>query len=198
MTVLSPAQIYTYARDAGLTPAAATIATAIALGESGGRTDAQGDVGIQDSKWGPSIGLWQIRSVKAQSGTGQPRDATRLTDPAFNAASMVTISGAGKNWSPWTVYTKGTYKRYLSQVATAVPAGGAYGSADAADRWTDNIPGGPDGGSAGGSSQAGFTESVADSMGVLMGPIFTIAVKVVGAVAAVSLVVVGALNTVSK
>lgn len=124
MATLTPAQIYSLARGAGLSAAGATVATAIALGESGGRTDAQGDVGLQDSKWGPSIGLWQIRSLKAEYGTGGPRDATRLTDPYFNAASMVAISGKGGNWRPWTVFTSGAYKKYLGTVAAETAGGG--------------------------------------------------------------------------
>jgi hypothetical protein len=113
VATLTAAQVYQLAKDAGLSPAAATIATAISKAESGWRTDAMGDTTITTGTWGPSIGLWQIRSVKAQSGTGKSRDATRLTDPAFNARSMVEISGGGKNWTPWSVFTSGAYKKYL-------------------------------------------------------------------------------------
>lgn len=153
MTTLTAAQVHKLAKDAGLNPTQATIATAIAKGESGWRTDAVGDVSLQDSKWGPSIGLWQIRSLKAESGTGGTRDATRLTDPAFNARSMVAISGAGKNWRPWTVYTSGAYEKYLGTdtsgdgtltgVSTGVSAGlnavglGALG--DAAGSTVDTV-----------------------------------------------------------
>jgi len=185
VATLSPAQIYQLARDAGLSAAAATIATAIAMGESGGRTDAMGDVGLQDSKWGPSIGLWQVRSVKAQSGTGQTRDATRLTDPAFNAQAMVAISGGGKNWQPWTVYTKGIYKQYLSKVTSTVPGSTTSGGG------TTTSVGGPSGVP---STSSG--ESSASSMGGVMGGAFTVGLKVAGAVAAAALVIVGALNTV--
>src|SRR3954452_13193917 len=117
MAKLTAAQVYALARTVGLDPASAVIATAVAMGESGLNPDAVGDVGIQTSKWGPSIGLWQIRSVKAESGRGTSRDATRLKDPAFNARSMVEISGGGQNWRPWSVYLHGTYRQYLGQVA---------------------------------------------------------------------------------
>lgn len=113
MATLTAAQVYNLAKDAGLSPAAAGIATAIARAESGWRTDAMGDTTITTDKWGPSIGLWQIRSVKAESGTGGTRDATRLTDPAFNARSMVSISSGGTRWSPWSVYTSGAYRQYM-------------------------------------------------------------------------------------
>lgn len=132
MTQLTGAQVYELAKKAGLSPTLAGVATAIAKGESGWRTDAVGDVGIQDSKWGPSVGLWQIRSLKAEYGTGGTRDASRLTDPAFNAASMATVSGLGANFKPWTVYTSGAYKKYLgtdlSGSDTEVSKGDALGA----------------------------------------------------------------------
>ena len=120
MAILTPAQVYALARQAGLDPAAAVTATAIAIGESGLKTDNVGDLTIQTGDWGPSIGLWQIRSLKSQSGTGKSRDATRLKDPQFNARSMVEISNGGKNWVPWTIFKNGAYKDYLSKVTTSV------------------------------------------------------------------------------
>lgn len=116
MATLTGAQVYQLALQAGLNPPAAAIATAIAKGESGWRTDAMGDVSLQDGKWGPSVGLWQIRSVKAENGTGGTRDASRLTDPASNARSMVAISSGGSSWTPWTIYKNGAYKKYLGDM----------------------------------------------------------------------------------
>lgn len=95
------------------------IAVAIAGGESGWRPSAMGDTTITDATWGPSVGLWQIRSLKAQSGTGAARDATKLTDPLFNARSMIEVSGGGQNWRPWSVYTSGAYTAHLDAGDTA-------------------------------------------------------------------------------
>jgi hypothetical protein len=119
MANLTPSQLYDLARGAGLSPAAAVTAAAVALGESGGNPAAVGDVGIQTSKWGPSVGLWQIRSLKADQGTGRTRDASKLTDPAFNARAMAEVSGTGSNWRPWSVFTSGKYRQYLDSVTTA-------------------------------------------------------------------------------
>ena len=130
MTTLTTSEVYALARGAGLDPASAVIATAVATSESGLRTDAIGDVGLEDATWGPSVGLWQIRSVKAQSGTGGTRDATRLTDPTFNAASMAAISGWGKNFTPWSTYTSqnGKTPAYLANIPTATSAATAVNS----------------------------------------------------------------------
>lgn len=113
---LTPAVVYQLARSTGLDPAKAAVATAIAMAESGLDTNAVGDTGLQTSTWGPSIGLWQIRSLKADSGTGRARDATRLSDPAFNAKAMQEISAGGTNWGPWSVFTSGKYRDYLKEV----------------------------------------------------------------------------------
>lgn len=124
MATLTPAQVYALARSAGFDPPTAALMTAIAGAESGWRTDAVGDVALQDAKWGPSIGLWQIRSLRAQAGTGGPRDATRLTDPAFNAASAYAIY-RGQGLRAWSVYSSGRYRQFLPQAEAAAgqPAG---------------------------------------------------------------------------
>lgn len=123
MTTLTYAQVYALAKGAGLGHEAAVTATAIATAESGLRTDAMGDTTITTGTWGPSIGLWQIRSVKAEKGTGRSRDASRLKDPRFNARSMVSISGNGTNWRPWSVYLNGSYRSHINAVRAAVGGG---------------------------------------------------------------------------
>lgn len=113
-------EAYQLARGVRLTDHEAQVAVAIAMAESGLNPNAEGDVTIQTSTWGPSVGLWQVRSLKADSGTGRTRDASRLKDPAFNAKSMAEISNGGTNWSPWSVYTSGAYRSNLNPVASAV------------------------------------------------------------------------------
>lgn len=112
--------VYRLARAAGMPHERAVIATAISKAESGWNPSAVGDTTLTDATWGPSIGLWQIRSVKADKGTGRIRDASRLKDPAFNAASMAAVSSGGSNWQPWSVYTNGSYRQYVDSVRTAV------------------------------------------------------------------------------
>lgn len=121
----TPADIYATARAAGLNSAQAVIATAIALGESGGDDASVGDVSLQNSTWGPSVGLWQIRTLVSETGTGSDRDIRALQDnPARQAQAMLRISSGGTNWSPWTVYTRGIYTKFMGQ-ATAAMSGGS-------------------------------------------------------------------------
>lgn len=113
-------EIYQAARSAGLSVPAAVIATAVALAESGGDDAVLGDTSIQDSTWGPSVGIWQIRTVKSQFGTGGDRDLAALRgNIARQAQAMRNISNGGTDWKPWTVYTRGTYRQYLDDAQAA-------------------------------------------------------------------------------
>lgn len=147
---LSVQQVYQLARNAGLGHEAAITATAIAVGESALNPSAVGDTTLTDATWGPSIGLWQIRSLKAETGTGKTRDASRLKSPEFNARSMAAISNGGSNWGPWSVYTNGTYKSHLGRVRSQVGGGsGGTGTPPIGHdvpnvSYTDILPGLPD------------------------------------------------------
>jgi hypothetical protein len=104
MPSASMGQVAGWAYDAGLrNPLALAKAVAVATAESGRDPGKKGDIGLQNATWGPSVGLWQIRSLKAEKGKGTVRDETKLTDPVFNAKAMVSISKSGADWSPWSV-----------------------------------------------------------------------------------------------
>lgn len=120
MAILTAEQVVALARGAGIPGNQLATCVAIAKAESGFQTHAAGDLGIQTEVWGASIGLWQIRSLKADFQTGRTRDAQKLTDPAFNAASMAVISKKGTDWRPWTVYTTGAYRKHLAEAEKAI------------------------------------------------------------------------------
>jgi hypothetical protein len=105
---------YSLARSAGFSATEARTMAAIARPESGLCTHARGDVGLQTATWGPSIGLWQVRSRKADYGTGRPRDASRLTDPAFNAASARSIY-LSQGYGAWTTHGSPGYYAALGK-----------------------------------------------------------------------------------
>jgi murein DD-endopeptidase MepM/ murein hydrolase activator NlpD len=126
MPTLTAAQVAQYSKDAGFSGDSLITALAVSKGESGWNSGAMGDLGIQTSKWGPSVGLFQIRCLKEQIGTKQERDCDALKDPAFNARAAYKISNRGTNWNPWTVYTHGTYKQFLDVARETIAK---YGSA---------------------------------------------------------------------
>lgn len=130
---LGPGEIAQLAFNAGFRGDSLAIAVAVSLAESGGNPSAFGDVGLQDSTWGPSVGLWQIRSINKQRGTGQGRDQNTNTDAQTNATNAFAISGAGANFGPWSTYKNGAYKKYLTvarQVASGIKGAGNVNYAD--------------------------------------------------------------------
>jgi len=127
MATLTGPQVYATAlaafNRAGITGTRAKVAAARATGvskmESGWGTTRVGDTGLQSQKWGPSVGLWQIRSLNNQLGSGGPRDEKANTDPAHNADAMVSISSGGNNWNPWTVWSDPGRRPTTQQAAGA-------------------------------------------------------------------------------
>ena len=79
MNKLTASQIFTLLIDGGFTPDQARTMTAIAQAESARDPGAVGDVALQNDTFGPSVGLFQIRTVKAETGQGTDRDIERLT-----------------------------------------------------------------------------------------------------------------------
>ncbi len=76
----------------GGNPASAFIAAEIAMAESGGNQYATGAAGER--------GYWQIN----------PDHGYLSTYNAFgNAKAAVILSNNGRNWTPWTTYTRGLY-----------------------------------------------------------------------------------------
>lgn len=118
--VLSIDQVADLGWAVGLRGDALAVAIAIAKGESHFDAHAVGDVALQDAKWGPSLGLWQVRSLKQAYLHLEPiRDPAKLKDAAFNAKAMYRISGGGNNWRPWSVYTSGAYRNHLAAARRA-------------------------------------------------------------------------------
>jgi len=130
MPTLSIEQIAGYASAAGLSGEPLAISTAIGMAESHGDTDARGDTRLQSSTWGPSIGIWQIRSLNAQRNTGGLRDEVANLNPSNNARAMFAISEQGRNWHAWTAYNSGEYRAFLAAArlaanSPAMPSGNA-------------------------------------------------------------------------
>lgn len=130
MTVLDPGQIFQVARQAGFTNDQAVTFTAIALAESGGRTDANA-FGTEDSR-----GLWQVNVGAHGDVFGN------LYNPLVNARAAYEISHQGTYLDPWSVThdeVRGTtrdYRTYLDE-ARAGAASVGYSAGDPGAYATD-------------------------------------------------------------
>lgn len=160
---LTPAQIATVARKAGVPAGQIPTAVAIALAESG--DDSGGETTAHNSRPpDDSYGLWQINMY---GPLGPDRRAklnmernTQLFEPNANARAMMLISNNGTNWRPWSTYTSGAY---LKHMGTAVAATG-QGDVPV----TGDPTGGADIGSAG--AQGAHTEGIMDFTTLLSTP----------------------------
>lgn len=128
MAVVSDQQIAQYIRAAGATDTTAVTMVAIALAESGGNTTALGDIGLQTSTWGPSVGLWQIRSLNAERGKGTTRDQNANMDGQTNANHAMQILNS-QGLSAWSTYTSQAYRLFSARANSAVAGGASPGSA---------------------------------------------------------------------
>lgn len=116
MSILSKSQVAGYAQSVGLSGNALTVATAIAMAESGGDTSAINPGSATDREY--SVGLWQVNLL------AHPQYNTiQMQDPAQNAKAMYAISGKGTNWNPWGTFTSGKYLLFMGSVTpTPVPS----------------------------------------------------------------------------
>lgn len=95
--------VYALAKEAGFPNA--KLAAAIALAESGGSTGA-----VHRTSREHSVGLWQINISK------HPFSVFDMKDPIKNAHAAFKISKGGTDWRPWTAFTNGRYKQYLTGI----------------------------------------------------------------------------------
>ncbi len=120
MTKRAPEEVYASLIAAGFPREAAITMTAIAGAESGWRNDALGDLNLQDATWGPSYGLFQIRTYKGKTGSGDWRDIAWLTGSDLHQAQAAWhISAQGTNFTPWTVFTNGAYQQHMAAARAA-------------------------------------------------------------------------------
>lgn len=124
-------QIETLWVQNGGSAAAAPIAAAIALAESGGNTSSLNN---NASTGDYSVGLWQVNyfgPLLASRSTRYGPPSELQSNPDLQAKAAIDISGNGRNWQPWTTYTSGAYKRYLQANTYTIPTeGGLYPQTD--------------------------------------------------------------------
>lgn len=126
MATLSAGQLVQLARGAGWSLQQAPTVAAIALAESGGRSDVVGKLNRDGSR---DYGLWQINSVHNPT-------AKAWSDPATNAAmarQVYLTAPGGPSFKPWAAYNNQAYVLYLPRTKAAasqqrggyVPGGGS-------------------------------------------------------------------------
>jgi len=103
-------------QQAGFSGDALRTAWAVAMAESGGRATAHNPNAQTGDN---SYGLFQINMLGnlgparlRQYGLSRNED---LFDPTTNARVAFRMSGGGRDWSPWSAFKNGAYKRYLNQ-----------------------------------------------------------------------------------
>lgn len=134
------------AYGAGFRGAALETALAVAAAESGLNANAEGDVALAGQKapngktWGHSYGLWQIRTLIEEFGSGSPRDRKALVDAGHQARSAYAISAGGSNWRPWSVYTSGAYRKHLEAARAAAGARAGRGGSGSTATHAGGIP----------------------------------------------------------
>jgi hypothetical protein len=110
---LTDVQVAEVCESVGFTGDALEMAIAIALAESGGRTDAVNVTG--NTPPSRDRGLFQINDY----WHSEVSDDCAF-DAQCNAQEAYRISEGGTNWSPWSAYQAGTYVAYLDRAAEAM------------------------------------------------------------------------------
>ncbi len=110
-----PKALYTWLQRAGLSGEKLRIAWAIGMGESGGNPRAYNGNSRTGDK---SYGLFQINMIgslgPARLKQYNLKSYEDLFDPETNIRVMIKMSNNCTNWQPWSVYKRGTYKKFLS------------------------------------------------------------------------------------
>ena len=113
------------ARAAGWPEQLLALAIALSMAESKAGQEPFGDLDRMTDVWGPSVGMTHIRTERAQTGTGGPRDIERVRDPKENfkaAAELMSgldfSSGGRTFYEPgglerWSTIKNRSYQQYL-------------------------------------------------------------------------------------
>lgn len=106
-------------KQAGFSDHDANIFAAISHAESGSQLNCYGDDygNYMKGKWGPSYGLFQIRTLDASTGKGDCRDIERLRENLLEQSKCAyEISNGGRNIKPWSVTHAKRGRPYLKWV----------------------------------------------------------------------------------
>ncbi len=94
--------------------------------------DEHGQIYFVNTKWGPSIGWFQVRALDDPFAWGiedTVRVASELCDPKLNAHAAFVISKGGTDWLKWSVWKSGKYREFLGldyELRTGHPRAGEW------------------------------------------------------------------------
>lgn len=110
---MNAASIAGAAKAGGFPDSEIPLAVAIALAESGGNPRAHNSTPPDNS-----YGLWQINMIgplgPARRATFGLQSNEELFDPVKNARAALSVRRS-QGWGAWSVYTNGSYKRFLTE-----------------------------------------------------------------------------------
>jgi hypothetical protein len=130
--LLTQHEVVRAAKDAGFGHRPARVLSAIAMCEApvfGAETPTAdfglvGDRDLVTDVWGPSIGGFQIRTLKAERGDGTYRDRLWLQGSVEHQCQAARTIYLQRGWTAWSTYTTGMYKAYLQDLYP--PPAGTY------------------------------------------------------------------------
>jgi cell wall-associated NlpC family hydrolase len=113
-------------QQAGFSGQSLNTAYAIAMAESGGNARAfNGNTSTGDQ----SYGLFQINMLGGMGPERRKQFGLSSNDDLYNALENARVaykmSKGGTDWSPWSTYKRGDYKKYMGQSGAAVSGGAA-------------------------------------------------------------------------
>jgi lysozyme-like protein len=112
MAKLSREEIATVARNAGFSGDDLNIAVAVALAESSGDPTRHNATPPDNS-----YGLWQINMLGAMGPARRTKYGLKSNDELYSPSTNARVAYAifkESGWKPWTTYTRGTYKQYMT------------------------------------------------------------------------------------
>jgi hypothetical protein len=116
MSTLIYSDILTLAQNAGFEAVDSDIASAVALAESSGNTQAYNPETSSTPQGLGSYGLWQIYLKAHPEFTGE-----NLFDPVTNAKAAFSVySNSGRTFTAWSTYNSGLYKQFLEGTSTKI------------------------------------------------------------------------------
>jgi hypothetical protein len=107
-------------KQAGFGPRGVDIAYAVAMAESSGNARSHN---TNSSTGDNSYGLFQINMIGSMGPARRKqyhlKSNNDLFDPLTNAKVAYAMSNKGRDWSPWSTYKNGAYKKYLGKSGAA-------------------------------------------------------------------------------